>query len=242
MDQFALNSPLTIDVKPVGTSGEKMLIIDDVCRDPDAVVAAAAATRQWKEMAAGGYPGRRAPLPGGYARAVLRRMDQPIRQRLFPEETCAIDRFECSYSMVTRPAAALTPMQRIPHIDTVSPNRIAILHYLCDAEFGGTAFFQQRRTGMEKVTPGARDRYRAARDLDLAELAAGNGYPDTATPGYARTDFVTARFNRMIIYRSCLLHSGMITAADALTDDPRSGRLTATFFVDYGAGHSTGNA
>lgn len=42
--------------------------------------------------------------------------------------------------MVTQPPETLAPRQRAPHIDTVEPKYLAILHYLSDTTGTGTAF------------------------------------------------------------------------------------------------------
>ena len=42
-------------------------------------------------------------------------------------------------------------------------------------------------------------------------------------------------FNRLVVYRSHMLHSGRIPPGAELSDDPRRGRLTANIFVTYRA-------
>lgn len=231
MTAYAPTQDLVIDLDRIGRSGETILIIDGYLADPDALVMAASQA-EWREMAPGGYPGRRAALPGPYVRALLRRLDRPIRQRLLPPRH-RLSRFDCSFSMVTRRPAQLDAVQRVPHIDIARPTRVAILHYLCDPRFGGTAFFRQDATGLEQIGPKDRQRYLAARAHDLSALRPEHSYPDTTTPGYTRTAWAAARYNRIIVYRSFTLHSGIIDAPERLTADPRTGRLTATFFVDY---------
>lgn len=46
---------------------------------------------------------------------------------------------------------SLAPIQRLPHVDGLEPDRLAILVYLSGAETGGTAFYRQRATGYETV-------------------------------------------------------------------------------------------
>lgn len=233
MHRFAARRDLTIDLVPLGRSGERAIVIDDFAADPAALVAAAAAA-DWQEAPPGGYPGRRTGLPRDYARAVLQRLDAPIRKALLGAEgPMKLDRFDCSFSMVTRAPETLTPLQRMPHIDIARSGRIAVLHYLCDARFGGTAFFRQLSTGLERVPPADRDRHLAARAAEAAALGPEHGYPGEDTPGYARTGFLPARFNRLVAYRSFTLHSGIIEDPAILSPDPAQGRLTANFFVDY---------
>ncbi len=232
MSRFAPNSDLQITVQPLGHSGEPLLIIDDFLTNPDAVVAAASASKDWRNLAPGGYPGRRAPLPRDYATSVLRRVDEPIRRKLFSTRM-KLDKFECSFSMVTQAPTELQQQQRIPHIDVATPTKVAVLHYLCNEQFGGTAFFRQENTGLEQIGPEQKTEYLAARSKDIAKLSADNTYPDGATPGYVQTAQTEVKFNRLVMYRSFTLHSGIINDPDLLTTDPRSGRLTANFFVDY---------
>lgn len=231
MNAFPANHDLTIQVRRIGESREPMIVIDDFLSNPGALVSAATQA-QWTELPPGGYPGRRSALPGAYVRSVLRRMDEPIRRQLL-KTSMQLDRFDCSFSLVTRAPEELTPLQRVPHIDVATETRVAILHYLSGSEFGGTAFFRQDATDLEQVRPGDRARYLEARARDLAKLSQDDQYPTDGTPGYTRTSFCEARFNRLLVYRSCTLHSGIIDNPDLLSTDPAKGRLTANFFVDY---------
>ncbi|EAQ01558.1 hypothetical protein OB2597_03938 [Pseudooceanicola batsensis HTCC2597] len=232
MSDYTANRAPGIRVMPVGRSGEPVLVIDDVLTDPDRLVAAACRETSWNELPPGGYPGRRAGLPEDYVRTILRRIDPVIRQHLF-DTPQRLDRFECAFSLVTQKPSTLQGLQRIPHIDIARPGRVAILHYLCAPAFGGTAFFRQSSTGFEQIGPDERVRYLDARRRDLAALGEEDRYPGERTPGYERTGFVEARFNRIAVYRSFTLHSGIVEDAALLSEDPAWGRLTANFFVDY---------
>ncbi|MEM7213703.1 MAG: DUF6445 family protein [Pseudomonadota bacterium] len=232
MTNYPANQDLTIDVQRVGQSGEPMLVVDDFLANPAEIVAAAQAAPDWRDLPPGGYPGRRAALPRDYVRSVVRRMDGPIRRQLF-STPMRLDRFDCSFSLVTRAPEELGALQRVPHIDIARETRVAILHYLCGSEFGGTAFFRQANTELEQITPADRQRYLAERTQGLNRLHPGNTYPDADTPGYVRTGFVEAKFNRLAAYRSFTLHSGIIDTPEALSADPSEGRLTANLFLDY---------
>lgn len=231
MSAFAISSDLNIEVRHIGQGAEPLLVMDDVLGDPGALVDHAAAT-DWADLPPGGYPGRRAGLPRGYVQSLLRRLDGPIRETLIPGPA-KMGNFTCSFSMVTRKPDELAGLQRVPHIDVANPNRVAILHYLCDPGLGGTAFYRQDATGFEQIGAAERARYLERRGADIAALEQGNAYPDRDTPGYTQTSFVDARFNRVVAYRSFTLHSGIIDHPERLSPDPRAGRLTANFFVDY---------
>ena len=104
-----------------------------------------------------------------------------------------------------------------------------MLHYLCEPMHGGTAFYRHRATGFETIT---RERLAAYMDSLQRELET-NGPPPQYLTGsdsrFEQIEAVEARFNRVLLYRSQVLHSGSVNAA-ALSDDPRHGRLTANAF------------
>ena len=87
--------------------------------------------------------------------------------------------------------------------------------------------------GNKSRGPAERDRYLSERERGLRDLGPEDAYPGARTPGYERTGFTAARFNRVVAYRSFTLHSGIVEDPDILSDDPSKGRLTANFFVDY---------
>jgi hypothetical protein len=201
--------------------------------DPSGLIEqAAAASFAPADSERGGYPGLRAPLPDDYVERLLRLADPLIRKAfVLPEIRFA--RADGTFSMVTRRPETLHPLQRLPHIDTSSPLRFALLHFLCGPPYGGTAFFRQDSTGLEQVPPAASQAYLATRRDRLDELDPASGYPGPETAGYTRTAAFRARMDRLLIYRSFSLHSGIIPPGIPLPADPRMGRLTANIFADY---------
>jgi hypothetical protein len=233
--QFVLREPASPTVARIGRSGEPVIVVDGVLANPSELVEAAAQGRyRPADGPRGGYPGIRAPTPRDYEDGLLRLAD-PLIRATFGLPQIRLTRLDGSFSLVTRPAGSLHPLQRLPHVDTSSPLRFALLHYLCGPPFGGTAFFRQDRTGLEQVGPADFAAYSAARHEQLARLAPSSGYPGTDTPGYTRTALFEARMDRLIVYRSFSLHSGIIAPESPLSDDPRRGRLTANLFLDYAA-------
>lgn len=233
MSDFALAEPLAICAVPIGDAGEVVLVIDNAMADWRELVRAAAAARFAPVAQGTGYPGLRAPLPRAYATGLLRCLQPAITQHFFPGEGVRLQRFDCNFSLVTLPAERLHPLQRVPHVDLARPDRIAILHFLCGEEFGGTAFYRQTRTGLATVGPATRTAWLAARAADMAALPPGGGYPSSATPGYTQMASFPARHDRILVYRSHSLHSGLIPQPDMLLADPERGRLTANFFCTF---------
>jgi len=231
--RVGLNPAARVRIMPVGRAREPVIVVDEALTDPDlAIEQAAQLAFAAADEGRGGFPGIRARAPRALAALVVEGALAPV-ERVFGLSRSSLSGFDASFSIVTAAPAALHPLQRIPHIDTRDPRRIAILLYLGRGRMGGTAFFRQDSTGLEQVGPDRFDAYCAARRADLARLPRRSGYPGADTPGYTETAHFEARFNRLLVYRSCSLHSGVIPPDAELSADPRLGRLTVNIFVDF---------
>lgn len=231
---FRLNPRLHVALSHVGRKREPVLAIDGVMRNPQALIDYAARevefTPAWN--ATGGYPGIRAPAPLNYVSTLVRALS-PVLEKAFAIEGVRLTRAECNFSLVTLTPGQLSPLQRIPHIDTVDPLQFAILHFLCDERCGGTAFYRHRATGLETLTEAEQAIYESARDRELAAVPPDPAYIVGSTSHYEQTAAIDARFDRVLVYRGKLLHSGQIAPDANFSADPRRGRLTANIFVNY---------
>src|SRR5215211_7132380 len=102
--------------------------------------------------------------------------------------------FECYFSIVTTEPEALAPIQRLPHVDGLEPDRIAILVFLSGTSGSGTAFYRQRATGFETLDTDRFPRFEAALRAGVVE----HGLPPPAyiagdTPLYERIALYEAR-------------------------------------------------
>lgn len=229
-DAYALNPAISHRVVKIGGQDQPVLIIDNVLAEPERLKTAAAAL-DFADVASGYYPGTRAPLPTAYGLFVQRALGGLIAQT-FGAPGGGLDIVSGNFSLVTRRPAELQRLQRIAHYDSTNPNLIAVLHYLCGPEGGGTSFFKHRRTGMEVVTPENSRRYPAMVEEDVA--AHGEppaAYLNDSNEIYERTATFDACFNRMLIYRGANLHSGRIPTDYDFSLGPAQGRLTANLFV-----------
>ena len=219
-------------IVPVGKMDEPVIVIDRVMQDWRKLRDMATLV-DWRDVGkTGGFPGLRAPLPADYVKPLLNRLDPMIREMFFKGEKRKLGSFDCAFSLVTYEPGTLDPRQTIPHVDVADRNRVAVLHYLCPEQFGGTAFYRQLSTGLEQVDLPDRARWLAGRREEL-ETASGDDFPSDTTPGYTRTASFEIRPDRMLVYRSHNLHSGIIDRPDLLSTDPLEGRLTANFFLQY---------
>ena len=231
---FRLNPRPTVSLQRLGQEQEPVLLVDNVLLDAAGLIDYATWEVAFTPVANpdGGYPGLRAPAPLNYVENVVRALS-PIVERAFGLGGVALSNVECSLSLTTTPPTALTVQQRTPHIDTTYPLQFAWLHYLCPPGHGGTSFYRHRATGFETLDDAQAPVYDAVRARELAERAPPLRYADAGSDRYEAIGSCAATFNRLAIYRSCLLHSGDIPDGVPLIADPRRGRLTANIFVNY---------
>ncbi|MEQ1725790.1 MAG: DUF6445 family protein [Sphingopyxis sp.] len=220
-------SGIEITARRVGADREPVVIIDGFHPDPSVLLALAA--RRTFVQAVRHYPGVRAELPGDYM-PTTRKVIASVLGDVF---ACRdrIDILDASFSVVTTPPTELSIMQRLPHVDSVRPDRYAMVHYLSDGD--GTAFFRHRSTGFESIPEARSAEYFARLNDELRDLGPPpRSYLCDSGPLFERISLVEARMNRAVIYRSSLLHSGAIAPDAILSDDPARGRLTVTAFFD----------
>lgn len=218
-----------ISVQRLGQEGEPLVVIDDFATHPDSLRQAAVAASF--EPAGHHYPGLRAPLPDGYFGDQFPVIAEALGRRFGPHRQISV--VDASFSIVTARPDALDIRQRVPHVDAYGRDRIAIVHYLSPAHRDGTAFFRHRTTGFETI-----DDTRApvffGRLQDEVAAIPPKGYILDDTPLFERIGGAEGRYNRAILYRSQLLHSGAIAADAILSPDPALGRLTVTAFLSIG--------
>lgn len=230
---FNVNPARTVQTVRIGNKRNPVIVIDNILDEPDTLVEFAATAARFV-VPQNWYPGLRAePLPEPYVIEVIRAL-HPIIGEVFDLPTDGGVQANTYFGLATLAPEKLSLLQRLPHFDTQNPRQIALLHYLCDKSHGGTSFFRHRSTGIESI---AEDGARAYFSAINAELARNGPRParymsgdDDMFEAAARFD---AKFNRMLIYRSCFLHSADINTAMGLSSDPRIGRLTANIFLTY---------
>ncbi len=233
MSESLINPRATIEVVRQGRERQPVIVVDDILSQPD----------PWRHVAARAVFAPIRPFHPGVSAVVPMRLASQLRSELAPliGETFGLDPVPpasmCFLSLVTTPAEALTRIQRLPHVDGLEPERIAILVYLAGAEKGGTAFFRQRSTGFETVDADRLPAFEAALDAGLAEHGEPPpGYMDGDSALYERIALYEARANRGLIYRGHTLHSAAIAPGAELPEDGANGRLTLnTLLSDAGA-------
>jgi len=230
-----VNAKFTVATTYVGQERQPVLVVDDFLRDPDSMVRFAEREARYRASPQA-YPGVVAPTPPPYVASLATGLT-PLVGNLFGVEPRTARVVASFYAIVTLPAEQLRPIQRLPHFDSLHPGQIAILHYFCDSSQGGTAFFRVRSTGWESLDA---QRFGELPSLLEQDVAAHGPFParyvgtdQRLYQFYEETARFEARFNRLLVYRSRVLHSGLIGPNTILDPNPRVGRLTTNTFVQF---------
>ncbi|RXD07593.1 hypothetical protein EQZ23_06190 [Sphingomonas sp. UV9] len=210
----------------IGNEAEPLIVIDGFASDPDALRGAAA---QVPFGPAGAhYPGMCAQIPESYLQDQL-----PVVARGLGREFGSCRRIrvvDAQFSIVTISPGALEIRQRVPHVDAYGRDRIALIHYLSPTHRDGTAFFRHRATGFETIDETRAPEFFARLGSEV-EAMPPEGYIAEDSALFERTALVEADYNRALLYRSYVLHSGAIARDAILSADPALGRLTVTAFL-----------
>jgi len=225
---MAHEATLEFRVDHIGNERSPVLVIENVWPDPQLLIDHAARKTDFSARSLY-YPGIRSSAPPEYSRAITGQLTEIVLSTFGLSGPLAIT--DSTFSLVFTPVDKLVPFQRVPHFDSTDGNRLALLHYLCGPEQGGTSFYRHRASGTESVTEENRARYIAAVNAE----AKANGLPparfiDGDTETFERIGRYECAFNRALVYRGRNLHSVNTPATFIPSADPRRGRLTVNTF------------
>src|SRR6185295_12881381 len=149
----------------IGREGLPLLVVDNLVSDPGELVELAA-TKVYSS-APTYYPGTRAKSPLTYQRFILEAL-RPFIDQMFGLAGKTLRFTECNFSLVTTPGEKLAYLQRIPHVDSLMNDELAMIHYLFRTDLGGTAFYRHRSTGFEYVDASRQSEYLAKVEAEQA--------------------------------------------------------------------------
>ena len=227
---LSLNPKAQINVSYFGMESQPFLLIDEVLLHPHDLQAYATQQAQFLPPTQGSfYPGKNADLPNEYGHILCQAM-LPFLTRVFGFPVRSNQAYSGFLGLPTLADEALSPLQTIPHFDSVNPHKIAMVHYLCPETYGGTGFYRHKQTGFEYIDARRVNTYRQS---VMSELE-GQSHPQHVTEDIDNFTLIhkaEVKFNRLIAYRSTSLHAGLL-GHTPLAHDPQTGRLTANSFIE----------
>ncbi len=221
-------------MQSIGAELRPLAVVEDFAHDPEALIAYAESGEPFRATPGDLYPGIRKPTPTEYAEDFCTRYGDLLRQRFGLPDSSVPRVIYSALSITTIEPRRLRPVQRVPHFDTSAANQLAIVHYLCGPEHGGTSFYRHRGTGFETINKERLHRYAETLKREvMAEHPPRAEYMNGDDRLFVRVASYEARCNRALIYPSNVLHSGDIRHVSPPDAPPRAARLTVNSFVRF---------
>lgn len=231
---YVPNENLKVETLKIGAN--KILLIDNFLKTPHTMVEHADHSQFTPYPGYAnkkGYPGIRATAPSDYSYALTILLEPIIKKEFDVPEHLDIRKSVCAYSLMTMQPTDLGPLQRTPHFDASTPYHIAVLLYLCDEQHGGTAFYRHTTTGLDQITEETRENYLDIYYEEINSKRPKPAYAKESSELYEKIGMVTAKFNRLVIYKGSMLHAPYIDTAVSIDQNPKTGRLTVNTFYDF---------
>lgn len=222
---------MSVTIEAIGQERSPLLVADGALKRGDALLEAAKKA-VYSAEGSPHYPGIRAPAPEPYAKGLAGALRGPLIEAFGFAPSSVFVPVASSFSLVTTPPQKLVPFQCLPHFDGIDPDIVAVLHYLCGEEKGGTSFYRHRSTAFETITEERHAAYESALRADLARHGTPRGrYMTGSDAVFACVGMVKASWDRLIAYSGAVLHSGQIPEGFSFAADPAIGRLTVNTFL-----------
>ena len=220
----------TVSAVRVGQEQQPVLIIDNYLDQAERLIDYVADAAVFKGVEQGYYPGTRAVAPSFHSDTFCLYLGKLLAEA-FDVKLENFSHSKSSFSMVTTRPEQLAPSQARPHIDSTSSTTIAVIHYLCAANLGGTSLYRHKATGFETLSEERMPLIRADYANELNDISWQKKYICGGNQNYDQIFSIDASFNRAVFYRCNSLHSGNIASDFDFDPNPRTGRLTATTFI-----------
>lgn len=226
MPEFLLNQAVSVDRIQHEDPEISVYVVDDFLENPESLLDYASSKAYFGKVGDDrtAYPGIRDRLPRPYERVM-----EKIIELVYGVSNPIIHR--SMMSLTTLQPAQLSTAQKIPHVDTFDDDQYAAVHYLCGAPHGGTAIYRYLPRNLVRLRnedrPVVEEMLQGVRDHPQEHA----GYLVGDTSLFKQEVLVAAKFNRLILYPSNLLHCAQLSAPESLVSDVGRGRLSvASFF------------
>lgn len=233
MENIVLNTNAKVTKHSFGREQIPLLIIDDFFENYRALIEQAGDGSQFIADQKNFYPGKRKAIQAKYAEQICEHYLPLLNRHFGFEQARSARSIASAFAISDQPPQQLRPMQMLPHFDTTDTHQLAVVHYLCDVEHGGTAFYRHRTTSFEAITAERLVGYakQLKKEAIANQLHLRPCYMQGSNSMFEQIMTVKAKMNRAIIYPSNALHSGNVDPAMGLSSLPSKGRLTIGSFI-----------
>ncbi len=227
---FAPHPQIQARVDTIGRDRAPVLVIDQLCADPDGLVTAAEQAFAAGRRPRASFPGIVTPGDPAFAQSLIAYLMPTLCKVFGVSRRVQTGGFD--FQLMTSAPEDLSPRQARPHFDVPDLDVVASVLFLCRPPYRGTAFYRHNPTEFEVISP---DRARAYEEVQKALDARGSDgrYMNGDTVDFSEIARYDVAFNRMILFSAASLHSGTAEADQIFSEDPKCGRLTANLFLKF---------
>ncbi|MEJ6532534.1 DUF6445 family protein [Pseudoalteromonas lipolytica] len=232
MEGYHLNKDYKISSVFIAEINETVIIIDDFLHSLEPIYQFATETAYFQPFGSDGtlYPGKRDEMPAPYYRAFEQLINELLEQGIITSGENNLYLHRCKLSLVTQNADELNTLQRMPHIDSTDDKTFAAVHYLSAKEWGGTGIYKYRPDNIIKVTADNQNSVHKMIADTKKHSATHQGYLNETTELFEKVVNIEAKVNRLVIYKSNLLHSAALFNNKKYNNDINNSRLSISSF------------
>lgn len=233
-NDFSLTDARCVQRLNLGENNNPVLVIDDFLRYPHHLCDLAMQGDIFRTNPTDYYPGIRKPVPGEYAKTISDFIQSSYLDLFQLPISSKAEVGLCAFSMVSTPQEQLRPIQSLPHFDNSCSTQLAVVHYLCPVDMGGTSFYRHKQTGYEVISENRLKTYAETLKKEVVRAQfQGMKYINESNQWFEKIGSVEARFNRVVIFNGNRLHAGNISPTKSISSDPEKGRLTINTFLNF---------
>ncbi|WP_462176838.1 DUF6445 family protein [Pseudoalteromonas gelatinilytica] len=232
MEGYQLNKDYKVSQVFIGEINETVIIVDEFLHNLEPVYQFATETAYFQPVGSDGtlYPGKRDEMPAPYYRAFEQLLNELLDQGTITSGENNLYLHRCKLSLVTQNADELNTLQRMPHIDSTDDKTFAAVHYLSDKEWGGTGIYKYLPDNIIRVTADNQNSVHNMIADTEKHSATHQGYLNETTELFEKVVDIEAKINRLVIYKSNLLHSAALLNHKKYCSDLNNSRLSISSF------------
>ncbi|OUS68493.1 hypothetical protein B5G52_19395 [Pseudoalteromonas sp. A601] len=232
MKQLELNPNYKVTSIKINDINEDILIVDDFIKDLEPIMHFAKQYAYLQPVGSDGtlYPGKRDDMPEPYFKVFIKLINNLLEKKHLNTDDKNVYLHKAKLSLVTLEPKDLNTLQKMPHVDSTDDKTFAAVHYLVGGEFGGTAIYRYIPFNLIKIT---KDKEHLAHQM-ITQVKNNpiqhQSYLSDNTSLFEKVVNVSAKLNRVVLYKSNLLHSANLKDKINYIDDINLGRLSISSF------------
>lgn len=232
MEQYALNPDFKVEIIHLDCINEDVIVVDNFLKSLTPIIHFASDVAYFEPVGSDGtlFPGKRDVMPEPYYRVFTELLMLLQARNVFNLEKKELYLHRCKLSFVTQKPQELSILQRMPHIDSTDDNTFAGVHYITAKESNGTAIYRYIPENLIKITHEKQHLLHDVIKQTKKHASEHWGYLNRNTSLFEQVLTIKAKANRVVLYKSNLLHSANLDNNQVYTPNVCTGRLSISCF------------